>query len=1049
MSATASVADPHEPPPVVAAVGTPTRQEIRPAPPEVALAWVRPNACPDLGPISLTSSDGAGLRLAELDAHAVIEGPLAYTELKLGFDNPEARVLEGRFAIVLPPGVALSRFAVAHGNAWREGEVVERARAQQAYEDSLHRGERPALLEGGGGNRFEARVFPIEAGARQQIVVGWSQALASTAEPYVLPVCGLPRLDRLDVDVLVRRPDERDAALLQRVELHERDYTPALDLELRTDALPAPMLRADDLVVARVVPALTPTDEPLRELAILFDTSASRALDFEGQLSRLAAVLAELARRRPDAHVDVIAFDQAAASIFAGPAAEFGPDALERLRARGPLGASDLAIGLAAVGRASRVLYVGDGVFTAGATSRAAAVAALGEAARAHGIERFDALIDGGVQDRGLLEALTRGELHRDGVVLDARVSPGHLVDRLERATASGLELDVPGASWFWPHRVDGMQAGDALLVWAQLPRDRAFEVRVGDVGVIEAALAVATVPRPLLARAHAAVKLEARLAELAELAALGEDADPTRIEALQREVVALSTGHRVVTDATAMLVLADAAAYARYGLDPTALADVLTVGPTGIELIARGGLPVTADDEPEPEPEAPEPPTRAADPTPTPSGGIPDVRSDDAPPRPAIEPTVPGPIVPGPIVPGPIVPGPIAPGSPVPESPGPKAGDRDPPRKPGKHAPPSRRPEDKGATTRPQMPGRSPPIVTDAPQTDPPPPPADTEELASDAVLPRLDPHDGEFAAIMGLLRAGDRDAALESARAWRSRAPGDVLAVIALGEVLEARGDRSGAARAYGSIIDLFPGRADLRRMAGERLDRLDTEGLALAIDTYAKAVAQRPDHASGHRALAYALLRAGRHEEAFAAILAGLDRSYPGERLAEIESTLREDLGLIAAVWLAIDPAREPSIARAVGEHHASIDHRRSLRFVLVWETDNNDVDLHVYDGAREHAFFGHPELASGGQLHGDVTTGFGPESFVVPGNATAFPYRIEAHYFARGPMGYGMGKLEIIEHDGAGKLHFVEQPFVLMRDGAAIELLELTAAPSTRG
>ena len=137
MSATASVADPHEPPPVVAAVGTPTRQEIRPAPPEVALAWVRPNACPDLGPISLTSSDGAGLRLAELDAHAVIEGPLAYTELKLGFDNPEARAIEGRFAIVLPPGAALSRFAVAHGNAWREGEVVERARAQQAYEDSL------------------------------------------------------------------------------------------------------------------------------------------------------------------------------------------------------------------------------------------------------------------------------------------------------------------------------------------------------------------------------------------------------------------------------------------------------------------------------------------------------------------------------------------------------------------------------------------------------------------------------------------------------------------------------------------------------------------------------------------------------------------------------------------------------------------------------------------------------------------------------------------------------------------------------------------------
>ena len=27
-----------------------------------------------------------------------------------------------------------------------------------------------------------------------------------------------------------------------------------------------------------------------------------------------------------------------------------------------------------------------------------------------------------------------------------------------------------------------------------------------------------------------------------------------------------------------------------------------------------------------------------------------------------------------------------------------------------------------------------------------------------------------------------------------------------------------------------------------------------------------------------------------------------------------------------------------------------------------------------------------------------------------------YRLEAHYYSRGPMGYGMGKLQIIDHDG---------------------------------
>ena len=42
-------------------------------------------------PISLTASDGSGLVLASLTARAVIEEPLAFTELHLVFHNPEPR----------------------------------------------------------------------------------------------------------------------------------------------------------------------------------------------------------------------------------------------------------------------------------------------------------------------------------------------------------------------------------------------------------------------------------------------------------------------------------------------------------------------------------------------------------------------------------------------------------------------------------------------------------------------------------------------------------------------------------------------------------------------------------------------------------------------------------------------------------------------------------------------------------------------------------------------------------------------------------------------
>ena len=53
----------------------------------------------DLVPWSLTASDGSGLAVTRVEANAVHEGPLAYTELHLWFHNPESRRREGTFQI--------------------------------------------------------------------------------------------------------------------------------------------------------------------------------------------------------------------------------------------------------------------------------------------------------------------------------------------------------------------------------------------------------------------------------------------------------------------------------------------------------------------------------------------------------------------------------------------------------------------------------------------------------------------------------------------------------------------------------------------------------------------------------------------------------------------------------------------------------------------------------------------------------------------------------------------------------------------------------------
>src|SRR5882757_7697195 len=115
--------------PIAAAPGkvTPVKTLFLAAPPrqtgEVAPPW------------SLTASDGSGLVLTRVDAKAVVEGPLAFTELHLYFHNPEARTREGTFSITLPTGAAVSRFAMESGGELLEAEVVEKQLARRTYED--------------------------------------------------------------------------------------------------------------------------------------------------------------------------------------------------------------------------------------------------------------------------------------------------------------------------------------------------------------------------------------------------------------------------------------------------------------------------------------------------------------------------------------------------------------------------------------------------------------------------------------------------------------------------------------------------------------------------------------------------------------------------------------------------------------------------------------------------------------------------------------------------------------------------------------------------
>ena len=1144
---------------------------------------------PRSAPLSLTASDGTGLTLTSLVARAEVQDPLAFTELRLTFQNPQARQLEGTFRITLPEGASVSRFAMKIDNRWQEGEVVEKQAARVAYEDFLHRKQDPALLEQAAGNEFSARVFPIPPRGTKEIILSYSQEVSGGAR-YSLPLRGLPELGLVSISVTQDGFPQPVQTFSQRRFLPDGDFV--LDERLASKGLG---LRARNMVLAKVKADAIASQEkdPIESAIVLVDTSASRALGYEEQVRLVGSLLRSLGERA-DATLRVAAFDQTVVPIFAGKAREFGDKEATVLRERMPLGASNLAGALtwatdeAAKAKATRVILVGDGVATAGPTEGEAFAAVLSKL-KAAGIVRVDAVAVGGIRDRVMMKRLVAGSFAKDGMVIDGSLGVANAMRRLTERTLSEVPIDVPGARWFWPKRMEGVQAGDEVLVYADVPEGQAFSLSAGKPLAMPE---LATAEVPLLERAW----VQAKIQSLVE--AQSREPSPERT----KEILDLSINHRVLSPYTALLVLETEADYARFKIDRKALKDILTMDSGTLKLkhrswpfdrnadedkqeLARNsdnkeggsGTRAKAEEGAMGNPRSPAAqrfgvrgPSDNRDPEVPTSGAATATAAATPPPAPVQAPGAPPAASPAPAMAaepladraarpaprgGPAAEqesfgagglglsgageggggrgegiglgniGTVGHGAGVGTGQGFGSGSG---RLGGNHRTQTpalrsgvvvvngglptevvqrivrqnfgrlRLCYENGLRANPALEGR---VVTrfvidksgavlttsdggsDLPDAAvvacvvrsfaslsfPQPEgsvvtvvfpvsfsPGGGETSTTSTPSPNnwnantVAPYTGKFKTVMNTIASQGAKAALPIALEWRKADPADVLALIALGETYEGLADTTEAARAYGSLIDLFASRADLRRFAGERLERVTSrrdgkvepfgEAMALAVDTYEKAVLQRPDHPASHRLLAFARLKRGDHPGAFDAALSGARRSYPSGRFAGVDRILREDLGLIAAAWLAKDPSKRAEIMAQLAEVRATLETGASLRFVLNWETDANDVDFHIMDSRGGHAYYGAKSLPSGGELYADVTTGYGPECFTVrrPVGQRAGPYKLQAHYYSRGPMGYGMGKLEIIDHDGKGGLTFEERPYVVMVDRAFLDL-----------
>ena len=1081
-------------------------------------------------PIALTTSDGAGLQLARLELDAVVDGPVALTELRLIFHNPEPRVREGRFAITLPPDAALSRFAMKN-EEWREAEVVARQRAREVYETFLKRQVDPALLEKGAGNTFTARVFPIPASGDKELILGYSQEV-SAATPYQVPLAGLPAVGELrwsiTVDGQTRRGVERGRA--------PRDLAAEGAHDERA-------LIAGEAFVARVVPPVTAAAEPLGAALVLVDTSGSAASIIRRQAEAARAVVTAIAVRDPSAPVEVRAFDQTVEPLIEGPAGTIDVDRLvEAIVARGGLGASDLgrALASAAGGGERRVIVISDGVATVG--ERAAG--ALAARVRAAGVTRLDAITVGGAQDRDVLLALTAAGA-RGGAIIDG--DRPEALAALEQAMLGAVAISVDGARDVWPTSLRSLAAGQPVVIYGHRRGDprQPLSIRFTAGGETRAVTIAATPgPAPLVERAVARADVTRLTAELGA-------APAARRAELRTAIERLGLAHRLVTGETSLLVLETDDDYARFCIDRRGLTGLLTVSGGAIRVIDRGGGAARPSCE---SPAAPASPAVSALATSATTGAVAGVISERGSGEPVVGATVViaiegrtetaitdehgwyglGGLPAGAatlhvyysdtqverriaIEAGRVIDLGGAGRGPALARAGEPPADETPPvgsPPPGATGSASVRGAtiDREHTRNVPVPARSfeatvgtaagsqgdrvgvtfsgsssventygvdgvnatgisidtaasggetilinstaPAIdVTSttqgvtiygsvgmpgltAPVGDHPPPTDFSGNSTDDAPPPPPPPppYEGRLLTVMEHLRAGRQGPALRTALAWYLAEPTDLAAIVALGEALEARGAVGLAARAYGTILDRFPERVELVRYAGERLDRLGPAGRAPALDAYRQAVADRPDHATGYRLLAMAQVRTGDLDGALTTLERGLGRATSDG----IRAIFRGDLGLVGAALAARAPARRAELVARLQRRGATLAEAPSVRFVLHWETDTNDVDLHVRDRHGGHAYYSQKQLPSGGALLEDVTTGYGPEEFLLPGRPVAAPYRLSTHYYSRGAMGLGLGTVQIVSHDGRGGLAIDARPFVLQVDGAEVDL-----------
>ncbi|MGE0792053.1 MAG: VIT domain-containing protein [Sandaracinaceae bacterium] len=395
----------------------------------------------------------------------------------------------------------------------------------------------PAILEWQRGGQFELRIFPIPAHGERRVILGYTQTVQpqGAQRRYVYPLAhsadDSTHVGRFEVDVRVAGAERVNASGYSvtsandddatRLTFHEDDFTPKGDLtidyqlpggerEVRwwtyrgaAASAPAEDSREQDREVQNrqrelsndarpyVVFALRPelprtAQRRERDYVLVVDASQSMVGERFHRASRLAThVVSEMDRRD---RFTVLACDYTCQQLPGGlraPGAAASASAAEWLDAVEPAGASDIVASLreaAAMvsadrreGRELHVLYVGDGVSTAGYRRAASLGAEMRQLAEREHLAVSTVGIGGDADTSALLAMARSAGGHYVPYVPGQRTSVAAMAV-LETTYGASLEsprVELPaGLSDSAPNQLPTVRAGQELLVVARMDRD-------------------------------------------------------------------------------------------------------------------------------------------------------------------------------------------------------------------------------------------------------------------------------------------------------------------------------------------------------------------------------------------------------------------------------------------------------------------------------------------------------------------------------------------------------------------------------------------------